>query len=177
MLLREASQPLPNDLAAWKEKADRIVKIGTMIFKPFYDKPWFKYERVHERIYESMHVNLLDSLKDVVSRIYSSEDQTSVFTRLEFDPVRKSMVYLVYCMQKTPAFDEVLARFKEAPFFDRWTFYYQKSWTKRVLEWIPHTDETDRSSKLIFPGDLLYVSPLMRMGWWVEEHLRAILQV
>jgi hypothetical protein len=82
MLIHETQQPLSTDLAAWKEKADRIVKIGTMIFKPFYDKPWFKYEKVHERIYESMHVNLLESLKDAVTRIYSSGDQTSVFTRL-----------------------------------------------------------------------------------------------
>lgn len=177
MLVSQIREPIPRDLAAWKDRVDKIVKMSTLVLKPFYAYPTFKYESSHTNIYDALHVTLLDSLKSVLSRIYTEENQVAVFTRLEYNAALSQMVYLVYLVYKVPSFDESHARLGEQPWHDRWTFFKEKPWTRRVLEWIALGNNPNRGLKLMCPMDIMNISPLMRTAWWIEEHLRALFEI
>jgi hypothetical protein len=60
--VREASEKVPVDLFAWKKKADKLLKIASLVLKPFYVSPKFTVVSSDGNESKSLHVSLLPSL-------------------------------------------------------------------------------------------------------------------
>lgn len=56
---------------------------------------------------------LLPSLKQVLSELVQDEDQVTIMTRLEWNATLQRMAYCIYCVQKSPVFDEFVARMQD----------------------------------------------------------------
>ena len=153
-----------------------MLKISTLVLKPFYISPSFAYRECHNPV-SCMHVSLLPSLKQQLSEMTSDDDVINVFSRLEWNPVSRKMAYCVYLVQKSPVYDEFVHRLKEEPWHDRWPEYRQQPWVRSALEWISAKEAPDRGLRLSCPTMLLSVHPMVRACWWIEDKLRALLGV
>lgn len=167
---------MPRELWEWRERADALVRIGVEALAPFAGPIAPRFVESFARERESEHVLLLPSLRQRLQALALMPGEMGVFSRLEWCESMRRMAYVVYMVEKADPFDETVARMRERPWDSRWTMPRTSAWARHSLEWLAHSDKDGaRSDRYIPAPSLAAAHPAVRLAWWLEERLGALL--